>query len=237
MPDIAQPGQTLSGPDLTGWTLVFDLDGTLVETAPDLLGALNHVLAGEGLAPVSLTEIRTMIGHGAKAMIRKGLAANGAPAGEARVEALWPAFIAHYQDHIADHSQPFPEIVGQLGAFRAAGARLAVCTNKTQALSVRLLEALGLDVAFDAVVGADRVARKKPDGGHILAAVKAAGGDPARAIMIGDSRTDERAALDAGLPFIFVTFGYEPAALSEIRADAVLTTYSDLPAALLELVS
>ncbi len=232
MPDNPHDGQILSG-----WTLVFDLDGTLVETAPDLLAALNHVLEGEGLAPVSLADIRTMIGQGAKAMIRKGLAANGVTADDGRIDALWQVFLAHYRDHIADNSAPFDGVPELLPRLRAAGARLAVCTNKTQALSERLLGTLDLTRHFDALAGADSVPRKKPDGDHIRHAILAAGGEPDRAIMIGDSRTDERAALDAGLPFLFVTFGYEPEDPARIAAAAAINTYSELFPAIRDIIS
>ncbi|MEM7766614.1 MAG: HAD-IA family hydrolase [Pseudomonadota bacterium] len=232
MPDKPLTGQTLSG-----WTIVFDLDGTLVETAPDLLGALNHVLAYEALAPVSLPAIRTMIGHGAKAMIREGLRQNGVAVTEATVERLWPLFIDYYHSHIADFSQPFDGVVDVLSDLQADGAILAVCTNKTQALSDRLLAALDLISGFQAVVGADSVPNKKPDGDHILRTVTQAGGIPSRAIMVGDSRTDERAALDAGLPFMFVTFGYEPAPPGEIEAAATINHFSEFWSALSGLVS
>ena len=229
-----------SGQTLSGWTIVFDLDGTLVETAPDLLAALNHVLALENCPPVALEDVRTMIGHGAKAMIRQGLTLARSDASEAsieaRIDALWPEFIAFYERNIAVESHPFPGLVTLLNDLKAAGATLAVCTNKTQRLSDQLLDALELSSLFSAIVGADSVPSKKPDGDHILQTIARAGGSADHAIMVGDSRTDERAAQHAGLPFIFVTFGYEATAAEQITAAAVIDTYSAFQSAITALV-
>ncbi len=210
------------------WTLVFDLDGTLVDSAPDLLRALNHTLAGMEVAPVQLGDIRTMIGHGAKAMIRSALSRAERDCSEVEISALWSVFIAYYQENIAVDSRPFEGAEAALTELSAAGARLAICTNKTQALSEQVLDALGLSHHFCAIVGADSVPRKKPDGDHILRTLLAADGDLSRAIMIGDSLTDERAARSAGLPFVFVPFGYEAEPAEAISADAVVSCYSEL---------
>jgi phosphoglycolate phosphatase len=221
---------------LNGWTVVFDLDGTLVDTAPDLLNALNHVLTHAGLEEVDLQTVAGMIGHGAKAMIRQGMAHQNIAPSEAELETLFARFLVYYSEHISVGSRPFdraPEILDELAA---AGAILSVCTNKKQDLSDQLLEALGLAPRFAAILGADSVPSKKPDGDHIVRAILAAGGDPARAIMVGDSRTDERAARNAGLPFIFVPFGYEAESVEAIGADAVVTHYSLLPEALSRLI-
>lgn len=221
---------------LNGWTVVFDLDGTLVDTAPDLLNALNHVLTHAGLDEVDLQTVAGMIGHGAKAMIRQGMAHQNIAPSEAELETLFARFLVYYSEHISVGSRPFdraPEILDELAA---AGAILSVCTNKKQDLSDQLLEALGLAPRFAAILGADSVPSKKPDGDHIVRAILAAGGDPARAIMVGDSRTDERAARNAGLPFIFVPFGYEAESVEAIGADAVVTHYSLLPEALSRLI-
>ena len=220
-----------------GWTIVFDLDGTLVNTAPDLLRALNHVLEQIALNPVDLDTIATMIGEGAKAMIRKGVASQGAALTEDAVETHFQAFLAYYADNIAVGSHPFEGAVAALDHLRDEGAVLAVCTNKTQALSDRLLAALGIADRFKCVVGADSVPQRKPNGDHILLTINAAGGIPARAIMVGDSRTDERAARNAGLPFVFVPFGYEAETVDQIGADAVVYHYSELSSVLSDLVS
>ena len=143
--------------DFNGWTILFDLDGTLVDTAPDLLGALNHVLTGMGLAPVPLEDVAEMIGHGARAMIETGIRTQGAALPATEMDAAFERFIAYYVDHIAVGSRPFDGAMDALDALREAGATLAVCTNKRQDLSVRLLEALGLTDQFDVVFGADIV--------------------------------------------------------------------------------
>lgn len=222
---------------LAGWTIVFDLDGTLVESAPDLLEALNYTLATRELPPVELDEIRTMIGHGAKAMIGKGLARNGVSADEKETLRLWAVFLDYYSHNIARHSFAFDGVEDALSELDGLGARLAVCTNKRQALAEQLLAALALSDRFTAIVGADRVSARKPDGGHILAAIRAAGGDPARAIMVGDSRTDERAALNAGLPFLFIPFGYEAEAADTIRSAGTIRHYSELVSSVLALAA
>ncbi|HPF22998.1 MAG TPA: HAD-IA family hydrolase [Hyphomonas sp.] len=221
---------------LDGWTVVFDLDGTLVDTAPDLLNALNHVLTHAGLEAVDLQTVATMIGHGAKAMIRKGMEHQGKTPGELELEGLFARFLVYYSEHIAVGSRPFDRAPEVLDELAAAGAILAVCTNKKQDLSDQLLRELGLAPRFASIIGADSVPSKKPDGDHIVRTVRAAGGDPARAIMVGDSRTDERAARNAGLPFIFVPFGYEAESVEAIGADAVVTHYSLLAPALSRLV-
>jgi phosphoglycolate phosphatase len=218
-----------------GWTILFDLDGTLVDTAPDLLGALNHVLTGMALAPVSLDAVAEMIGHGARAMIETGLKTQGAVLSAAEMDAAFERFIAYYVDHIADHSRPFEGAVEALAALRKAGATLTVCTNKRQDLSERLIGALGLSQQFDVIFGADRATNRKPHADHVFETLAAAGGDPARALFVGDSRTDERAARNAGLPFVFVTFGYEAETVEDIAADVAISHYTQLVSALSDL--
>jgi phosphoglycolate phosphatase len=203
------PEDALISFDFSDWTLVFDLDGTLVETAPDLHAALNHTLASKNLAPVSLETVRNLIGDGAKAMIRKGLVHHGVHVDEDEVTArLWPTFLDYYRANITRFSTPFEACVDALNDLRMNGAKLAVCTNKSQALAELVLAGLQLDDLFSSVVGGDVLGTKKPDGAHIIETVRRGGGDPARAIMVGDAWTDERAARDARLPFVFVSFGY-----------------------------
>jgi len=215
---------------LHGWTLVFDLDGTLIDTAPDLHAALNHCLETGGFRTVPFEAIRGMIGEGAKAMIRKGLEHTSAGDGEDTVEALWPGFIDYYSRNICRLSRPFPGMETALAAFAADGATCAVCTNKTQRLAEEVLEGLGLTARFSVIVGADSVPRKKPDGGHILQTIERSGGDRSRAIMIGDSQTDERAARHAGLPFIYVPFGYGPEPDTPASDLLIAESYEALPA-------
>ena len=195
--------------DFSGWTMVFDLDGTLIETAPDLHAALNHTLASKGLLPVTLDTIRMMIGDGAKAMIRKGLDHHGVEADEEEVnDTLWPIFLEHYQANITRFSEPFDFCIATLDTLCESGANLTVCTNKSEALARQVLSGLDMTRHFSALVGGDTLDFKKPDGRHIIETVKKGHGDPARAIMVGDAWTDERAARNAELPFVFVSFGY-----------------------------
>lgn len=195
---------------LDGWTIVFDLDGTLVDTAPDLHAALNHCLTDAGYEAVPFSAIRDMIGRGAKSMIQEGVAFQNLSISEEALDTVWTRFLHYYRSHISDFSRPFPGVLDTLTSLADQGARLAVCTNKTQDLSEELLESLSLTHHFAAIVGADSVPSRKPDGDHIIQTIRAAGGEAGRAAMIGDSQTDERAARNAGLPFIFVSFGYGP---------------------------
>ncbi|MFN4185797.1 MAG: HAD hydrolase-like protein [Hyphomonas sp.] len=211
-----------------GWTIAFDLDGTLVDTAPDLLGALNHVLADAGLKPVDLPIVATLIGNGARAMMEKGFGIQNVTLPAAEMDAAFDRFIAYYIDNIAVGSQPFEGCVEALDMLLAAGATLCVCTNKRQDLSERLIGELGLTNRFAAILGADRATNRKPHQDHVFEAVRAAGGSPQRALFVGDSRTDERAARNAGLPFLFVTFGYEAETVEMIAPDGVIGHYAQL---------
>jgi phosphoglycolate phosphatase len=222
---------------LAGATIAFDLDGTLVETAPDLVGTLNVLLAEEGHAPLPLEEARDYIGRGARWLIERGFAASGASLDEGRASQLFDRFISHYLDHIADASHPFPGVVEALTAMKAAGARLVVCTNKRTDLSVALLDALDLSRLFEAVVGADIVPAPKPDPRHLQAAVAAAGGSMDRAIMVGDAATDAGAARAAGTPLVLVSFGYTEIPAAELGPDILIHHFDELPGACLQLLS
>ena len=223
--------------DLTGWTIVFDLDGTLVDTAPDLHAALNHCLSERGYSGVPFEAIRDMIGSGAKAMIRKGLSQASEDWTEDTVDALWPGFIAYYRANICRMSRFFPGAEAAIGLLRESGAICAVCTNKQQLLAEEVLSGLGAETSFAAIVGADSVPRKKPDGDHILRTVAAAGGQTEKAVMIGDSQTDERAARSAGLPFIFVPFGYGPQPDCAVSDLVTADSYSDMPAVIRQVIA
>ena len=213
---------------LDGATIVFDLDGTLVDSAPDLAGALNALLAAEGLGPVSLATARAMIGHGARALLASGFAAAGRPLGESELTALFPAFIEQYRAQIADLSAPFPGVPAALDALARAGARLAVCTNKRTDLSLELLAAVGLADRFAAVVGPDRAPAAKPDPRHLLAAIEAAGGRMERSIMVGDSVSDAMAARAACVPLVLVDFGYSNTPARDLAADVLIDHFNQL---------
>lgn len=221
-------------PDLSaleGATIAFDLDGTLVDTAPDLIAALNRLLAERGHAPLALAEARPFIGRGAAWLIRRGFTAAGVELAADETPALTERFIADYLTRIAEESAAFPGCVAALEALRGAGAALAVCTNKRTDLSHALLDALDLSRLFDAVVGADAAPAAKPDPRHLTAAVEAAGGDIARAIMVGDAATDAGAARAAGTGLVLVSFGYTETPVAELGADIVIDHFDALPAA------
>lgn len=223
--------------DLTGWTIAFDLDGTLIDTAPDLAASLNAVLAEQGLPPVSMEAARTMVGHGAKAMIERGYAATGIPLPPEATPRFVERFIEIYRERIAQESRPFPGCLEALEALEDAGAVLVVATNKRTDLAVAVIEALGMSHHFAAIVGADMAPAAKPDARHILFAVEEADGDPDMAIMVGDSATDVNGAKNAGVPVIAVTFGYTDVPAADLGADAVIETYDELLAVVAKLVA
>lgn len=218
----------MSTGSLNGACIVFDLDGTLVDTAPDLTNALNHCLETAGYSKVPRDDIRSMIGHGARAMIGEAgrLYSNGFS--EAVIDQLLPVFLDFYQNNIARESQPFPGCLDMLTRLGADGATLVVCTNKRQALADQLLSELSLADRFASIVGADSVSDRKPNAGHPLKAISNAGCDPRRAIMVGDSATDEKAALNAGLPFVYYPFGYGPIDNIPKAVRTVIGDYRDL---------
>lgn len=216
---------------LDGCVIAFDLDGTLVDTAPDLVGTLNLLLQEEGLAPLALAEARPFIGRGAKWLIERGFQAADAPLPEHRIPGLFDRFIDHYRAHIADESRPFDGMEAALGVLRDKGATLAVCTNKRTDLSVALLDALNLSHLFEAVIGADAVPAAKPDPRHLLAAIRSAGGHPERAILVGDAATDAGAARAAGTGLILVSFGYTEIPAHELAPDILIHDYAELPEA------
>ena len=222
---------------LKNWTIVFDLDGTLVDSAPDLLNATNHILKLAGRNTISLPQIRTLIGSGAKAMMRKGFELTGDAVPEDQIEAYWDPFIEHYKANIAVDSRLFPGCEESLAECLGRGATLAVCTNKLEMLAKQVLSELGILSMFSACFGADSVPERKPNGDHILLTIEAAGGTPDKSIMIGDSQTDEKAARNAGLPFIFVPFGYGPGTPDQVHAAAVVSDYSDMVATIEQLAS
>jgi phosphoglycolate phosphatase len=222
--------------DLSGAVVVFDLDGTLVDTAPDLVGTLNVILAEEGLKALPLALARDLIGHGARRLIERGFQAAGEPLEAERMPGLFDRFIARYRAHIADESRPFPGCVAALEALRAAGAGLAVCTNKPTGLSNALLQALGMADLFEAVVGPDAAPAAKPDPRHLEAAITAAGGAPARALMVGDAATDAGAARALGVPLVLVSFGYTEVPAAEFAPDILIDHFDQLPAAAVQLL-
>ncbi|MCJ8142106.1 HAD hydrolase-like protein [Ancylobacter sp. A5.8] len=209
--------------------IAFDLDGTLVDTAPDLLDTLDLVLIEAGARPLPHEETRKMIGAGVRALVTRGLDAAGVTVDEARFAALEAMFLAHYADHIADRSRPFPGLVEALDELTARGHLLAVCTNKLEYLSKLLLTRLGLAERFAIIAGADTFPVKKPDAGHLLGTIAGAGGLAGRAVMVGDSMTDVLAAKNARVPVVVVPFGYTDIPAEELGGDAFITHFDRLP--------
>lgn len=218
--------------DLTGTTIVFDLDGTLVDTAPDLAAATNHVLGLLDLSPISVAELHPFIGHGSKAMIDAGLRLHEAAVTADELTRLHDQFLAFYADNVAVGSQPFEGVPDLLEALLAAGARLAVCTNKVERLSKLLLRELALEAKFAAVAGRDTFPVFKPAPGHLIGAIEMAGGHVRRAVMVGDSEVDIATAVAAKVPSIGVTFGYTPRPIAEFGPDALIDHFREFPAAL-----
>jgi phosphoglycolate phosphatase len=210
-------------------TFVFDLDGTLVDTAPDLVGALNVVLALEDVKPMSTDELRHLVGHGARALIQRGLHARGRAVSKARFEELVGAFLGHYELHIADESGLYADVEAVLDTLARDGHVLAVCTNKPEKLSLLLLEKMGLLSRFAAVCGADTFPVRKPDPAHLTGTIERAGGDPKRTVMIGDSRTDRETAANAGIPCILLDYGYSDVPAAELKPEALISHFRDVP--------
>jgi phosphoglycolate phosphatase len=212
-------------------TIVFDLDGTLVDTAPDLVDTLNIILAREGLAPVPFNSARNMIGGGARTLIERGLQAEGRSGVAAEVDRLYKDFVAHYADHLADRSQPFPGAIAAIEQLAARGYRFAICTNKLEWLSVRLLDALGISGHFAAICGQDTFGVQKPNPEILLQTIRKAGGQSGRAVMVGDSINDIEVARAAGVPVIAVDFGYTEIHVSALDPDEIIGDFGKLPAA------
>jgi phosphoglycolate phosphatase len=216
-------------------TIVFDLDGTLIDTAPDLISTLNLILAREGMPDMPFDVARKMIGGGARGMIERALAAEGRSCSKAELDRLFGAFIDHYAAHIADRSRPFPELDTALDRLAGEGHRLAVCTNKLEWLSVRLLNTLKLAQHFAVICGQDTFGVQKPNPEVLLRTILQAGGEPSQAIMVGDSGTDIRTARAANVPIIAVDFGYSEVPIASLRPDRLIGSFADLPAAIVEL--
>jgi phosphoglycolate phosphatase len=211
--------------------IAFDLDGTLVDTAPDLIGVLNYILAEHGHDGLPLESARRIVGHGARAMLTRGFDAAGETLAAAEMDLLFEHFIALYVGRIAMASRPFPGVVDALDELEAAGARFVVCTNKRTDLSLALLNALDLTRRFAAVVGPDLAGAYKPDPKHLAYAVEAAGGTLSHALMVGDATTDTGVAKAAGVPVVAVSFGYNDVPLVELGADALIDHFAELPQA------
>jgi phosphoglycolate phosphatase len=215
---------------MTKFFLLFDLDGTLVDTLPDLTNALNEVLRERGYAPLAQGEVKPMVGDGMPMLLARGFAARGGDAAEA--QAMQSRFIEIYEGSATNLSRPYPGVPETLAALRARGYGTAVCTNKPQHATAAVLRGMGLDTLFDGFAGGDRFAVKKPDPGHLLGLIDSVEGDPRRAAMIGDSENDALSARAAMIPLFLVRYGYARIDPGQLGADRVLDRFDELPPAL-----
>ncbi len=215
--------------------LVFDLDGTLVDSAPDLVSALNFVLDREGLPPVPVASARKLIGAGARALIERGLEQEGRSKTPDEVTAMTDDFIAYYAEHIADETRPFDGVLAALDELSGQGFSFAVCTNKLEWLSKRLLDRLDMSDRFAAICGADTFGVQKPDPIILRETIHRAGGTLSSAIMIGDSGPDIGVARRAGVPVIGVDFGYTPISIEEFKPDRLISHMEKLSGAVAEI--
>lgn len=209
--------------------VIFDLDGTLVDSAPDLLAALNHALTVAGRPAVSLDELRHMVGRGARILLERALTATGGMPHEAEFEAMVNAFFAYYGAHLSDNTRPFEGVRETLETLKQRGALMGVCTNKPMQFAKPLLEDLGLAPYFSAIVGADSFPYRKPDPRHLTGTIDAMGAGGRQAVMVGDSIHDIAAAKDASIPVIAVSFGYTETPVSELDPDHIIDDFRELP--------
>jgi phosphoglycolate phosphatase len=212
-------------------TVVFDLDGTLVDTAPDLINALNFVLDREGLPPVPFHSARKLIGAGARRLIERGLELGSRTAGLEDITRLTSDFIDYYAAHIADFSRPFEGLETALDDLASRGYRSAVCTNKLEWLSKLVLDQLGLSSRFSAICGGDTFGVSKPDPSILRQTIARAGGQLSSAIMVGDAGPDIGVARRAGIPVIGVEFGYTDIPIADLKPDRLISHMRELPAA------
>lgn len=208
--------------------LIFDLDGTLADTAGDLVSTLNAILAREGLSSIAYDEARAMVGAGARALVQRGLSAHGVKVSEERLDQLFADFLAYYEAHIADQTVLFPGVAETLDRFEEAGWAFAVCTNKIEYPSVLLLTALGVADRFKAICGKNTFAVSKPNGEALLQTIAKAGGDRRRSVMVGDSKTDVDTARNANVPVVAVDFGYTDKPVGSFKPDRIISHFDEL---------
>ncbi len=213
--------------------VIFDLDGTLVDSAPDLCGALNRLLEREGRQRLDLGVVRGMIGDGVQKLVERGFAETGAPLDDDATPTMVDGFMDLYEEMLTDETVPFPGVVAVLDGLKAnRHFVLGVCTNKPQSATIKILAELNLAHYFSAVLGGDACSVRKPDPGHVLATVEALGVTAEQVVVVGDSPNDAYAARDAGLRSVLVSFGYTSIPPRELPANAVIDHYDELPAAI-----
>ena len=210
--------------------LVFDLDGTLIDSVPDLTNALNEVLCASGYPPLSPAEVTPMVGDGVPTLVARGFAARGGSVAEAA--AALPRYSEIYEASAANLTRPYPAVAATLAALRRVGYRTAICTNKPQRATEAVLHGLGLTALFDGVAGGDRYPVRKPDRGHLLSLIAELGGAPERSVMIGDSENDALVAHAAAVPLVMMRYGYARVDPTTLGAAVVLDAFAELPSAL-----
>jgi phosphoglycolate phosphatase len=213
---------------------VFDLDGTLIDTAPDLIDSLNYTIAARGLEPLTYADLTHLVGSGARAMIGRAFKLRNSPIEDGELERMIARFVEHYRAGMPGKSKPYPGLVAALERLAGAGMRLAVCTNKMEDLAKPLLETLGLADHFAAITGGDTFAVRKPDAEHLLGTIRMAGGEPSRTVMIGDSLNDFKVAANANVPSIGVPFGYSEVAIDTLNPTTIIRHFDDLTPVLVE---
>jgi phosphoglycolate phosphatase len=218
---------------MADFLLVFDLDGTLVDSVPDLADALNAVLRERGHASLSPGEVAPMVGDGVPALVARAFAARGGTAAEAA--ASLPRYVALYEANATNRTRPYPGVRETLVELRRRGYRCAVCTNKPQHATMTVLSGLGLAALFDGVAGGDRYPVKKPAPDHLLGLIRELAGTPQRAVMIGDSENDAAVAHAAAVPVVLMRYGYARTDPATLAAAAVLDHFAELPATLARL--
>jgi len=213
---------------LSAPTVVFDLDGTLVDTAPDLVSSLNHTISAKDLAPVTYEDLTHLVGHGARAMIDRSFRLRGRPLDEAEMPAMIDRFVEHYLAGMPGKSRPYPGLLAALDRLKASGMILAVCTNKMESLARPLIEGLGMSGYFAAITGGDTFAVRKPDAKHLVGTVDLAGGEIGSTVMVGDSLNDLKVAVNAGVPSIGVPFGYSDVPIQTLNPSLMIGHFDEL---------
>jgi phosphoglycolate phosphatase len=212
--------------------VVFDLDGTLIDSAPDITSAVNRLLTVYGRPPISVAQVRGMVGDGAPILLARAFAASGAPLDPDAAPEIYATFLDVYERQSASPDSIFPGVPETLDALLARGLRLGLCTNKPERVTIEVLDQLNLARFFGSVAGGDTLPVRKPDGGHVAWVVEKLGAGPDGAVMVGDNHNDIAAARGAGVPVIAVSYGYPHTPVAELGADAVIDHFSELPAAL-----
>ncbi len=215
---------------LNNTSITFDLDGTLVDTAPDLVRVLNEVIAPDGLAPIDVADTRTLIGFGSMAMIRQAYDGAGKTLNENHAKAIQRDFLDLYAEDLAQVSRAYPGVIEVLTKLKRGGAKLSVCTNKPGIMARPLLEQLGMAGFFDRITGSGDTPATKPSPEHIFTAVGHRGSGSI--VMVGDGAPDVFAARAAKVPVVLMSYGYSPISVHTFGADAVLRSFRDLPSAL-----